>query len=196
MGHEASGVIAKVGDPIGPSGKIIEIMNEISKNTEYVFIYEDGVKKDLNNKVEITNGENLHGVLSDITKQSDLEFRAVNSNIVVRKRSKDQSYLQNNLQRVQISGKVTSSEDNSGLPGVNIVEKGTTNGTVTDIEGNYTLEVPGAESILVFSSVGFLSEEIVVGTQAVIDLNMAPDITALDEIVVTAAFHIYDLNST
>ena len=131
-------------------GRIIEIMNEISKSTEYVFIYEDGVKKELNKKVEITNGENLHDVLSEITKQSELEFRAVNSNIVVRKRSADQSYLQNNLQRVQVTGTITSAEDNSGLPGVNIVEKGTTNGTVTDIDGNYALEVPGAQTILVF----------------------------------------------
>jgi TonB-linked SusC/RagA family outer membrane protein len=73
-----------------------------------------------------------------------------------------------------------------GLPGVNIVEKGTTNGTVSDIDGNYTLEVPGSESVLVFSSVGFMTEEIVVGNRATIDLAMNADVQALNEIVVTA----------
>ncbi|MCG8309079.1 MAG: SusC/RagA family TonB-linked outer membrane protein [Cytophagales bacterium] len=168
-------------------GKIIEIMDEISKSTDYVFIYEDGVKKELNKKVQISNGENLHDVLSAITQQSNLEFRAVNNNIVVRKRVVESSInAVKALQGTRITGKVTSMEDGSGLPGVNVVEKGTTNGTVTDIDGNYTLMVPGSESVIVFSSVGFISEEVVVGNQTVIDLTMSPDIQALDEIVVTA----------
>lgn len=167
-------------------GKIIQIMDKISKSTEYAFIYEDGIKKDLNQKVKIENGENLHGVLSDITQQSNLEFRAVNNNIVIRKRAVKETSVLQSLQRAVVTGKVISMEDDSGLPGVNIVEKGTTNGTVSDLDGNYSLEVPSAESVLVYSSVGFLTEEITVGTQSVIDLTMSPDITALDEIVVTA----------
>ncbi len=169
-------------------GKVRDIIDNISKSTDYVFIYEDGIKKELNKKVQIENGENLHDVLSDITQQSNLEFRAVNNNIAVRKRVEIQSSIikETSLQGVTITGRVISAEDESGLPGVNIVEKGTTNGTVTDIEGNYALEVPGSESILVFSSVGFLSEELTVGTQSVINLTMSPDITALEEIVVTA----------
>jgi TonB-linked SusC/RagA family outer membrane protein len=168
-------------------GKIIEIINEISSNTSYFFIYEDGIKPELNKKIEIENEGNLHDLLAEISKKSDLEFRAVNNNIVVRKRSADQSLNSDRfLQGVRVSGKITSAEDNSGLPGVNIVEKGTTNGTVSDVDGNYTLEVPGAESVLVFSSVGFLTEEIAVGNRTSIDLAMNPDIQALDEIVVTA----------
>ncbi len=166
--------------------KIIEIMDKISKSTEYVFIYEDGIKKELNKKVKIKNGENLHDVLSDITQQSELEFRAVNNNIVVRKRIAKETGSIKSVQRFVVTGRVISMEDDSGLPGVNIVEKGTTNGTVSDIDGNYSLEIPGEESVLVFSSVGFLSEEIVVGTQSLINLTMSPDITALSEIVVTA----------
>lgn len=83
-----------------------------------------------------------------------------------------------------ITGKVISDEDTGGLPGVNVIVKGTTQGTVTDIEGNYKLDVPDENAVLVFSSVGFLQEEITVGTKAVIDLNMAIDVTSLDEIIV------------
>ncbi len=82
-----------------------------------------------------------------------------------------------------VTGKVTSQEDDSGIPGVNIIIKGTTNGTTTDIEGNYNLEVQ-SDAVLVFSSVGFVSEEAPVGNRSIIDLVMTPDITALDEIVV------------
>lgn len=166
--------------------KIIEIMNIISNNTQYTFIYAEDIKNELNKTVKIEHDNNLHELLSDISNQSKLEFRAVNNNIVVRERSVKENNSMNLLQRVVVTGKVTSMEDDGELPGVNIVEKGTINGTVTDLDGKYSLEVPGSESIIVFSSVGFLSEEITVGTQTVINIALSPDITALDEIVVTA----------
>lgn len=84
----------------------------------------------------------------------------------------------------RITGTVTSAEDESGLPGVNVIVKGTSTGTVTDVDGNYSLSVPGPESVLVFSSVGFVQEEVAVGSQTIINLVMNADITALDEIVV------------
>lgn len=87
-------------------------------------------------------------------------------------------------QDITITGTVTSVEDESGLPGVNVIVKGTSNGTVTDIEGKYSLNVPDEESILVFSSVGFTKEEVAVGNRTVIDFVLVPDITALEEIVV------------
>ncbi|MCG8310909.1 MAG: TonB-dependent receptor [Cytophagales bacterium] len=87
-------------------------------------------------------------------------------------------------QDVAITGKVTSEEDGQGLPGVNVVLKGTSTGTVTDVEGNYRLSVPSEGATLVFSSVGYVSEEIEVGSSSIIDIVMVPDITALEEIVV------------
>jgi len=82
-----------------------------------------------------------------------------------------------------ITGKITSSEDNSELPGVSVLIKGTTTGTVTGIDGEYSLEVPEG-SILVFSYVGFTSQEVEVGNNTVIDLVLSPDLTRLSEVVV------------
>lgn len=87
-------------------------------------------------------------------------------------------------QETTITGKVTSVEDQAGLPGVNVIVKGTSTGTVTDVEGNYSLGVPGPESILVFSSVGYVQQEATVGNQTVIDVVLTADVTALEEIVV------------
>ena len=87
-------------------------------------------------------------------------------------------------QATTISGQVTSAEDGEGLPGVNIIVKGTTQGTVTDVNGDYSLEVPGPEATLVFSSVGFTQEEVVVGNQSTIDVVLNSDLQALQEIVV------------
>ncbi len=82
-----------------------------------------------------------------------------------------------------ITGRVLSIEDSDGIPGVNVFIKGTTRGTVTDIEGRYSIEV-ASEEVLTFSSVGYLTEEILVGTQSVINVTLAQDITSLDEIVI------------
>ncbi len=84
-----------------------------------------------------------------------------------------------------ISGKVTSIDDGSTLPGVNVVLKGTTKGTVTDIEGNYKLSVPSDGSTLVFSFIGLATEEVIVGARSIMDLQMSADVTQLSEIVIT-----------
>lgn len=85
-----------------------------------------------------------------------------------------------------ITGKVTSSEDGSSLPGVNVVIKGTTNGTVTDIDGNYKLSVPEDGGTLVFSFIGLETQEAEIGTRSTIDAFMDSDIQQLSEVVVTA----------
>ncbi|MEQ9659630.1 TonB-dependent receptor [Fulvivirga sp.] len=84
-----------------------------------------------------------------------------------------------------VSGKVTSIEDGSTLPGVNVVLKGTTTGTVTDIDGNYRLSVPSDGGTLVFSFIGLASEEVAVGARSVIDVQMSADVKQLSEVVIT-----------
>ncbi|MFT5916015.1 MAG: TonB-linked SusC/RagA family outer membrane protein [Bacteroidia bacterium] len=87
-------------------------------------------------------------------------------------------------QEMTVTGTVN---DDTGetLPSATITIKGTTTGTVTDLEGKYSLKVPSSESVLVFSYVGFNDKEVVVGTQSVIDVTLSSN-TILDEIVVTA----------
>ncbi|HYG01343.1 MAG TPA: SusC/RagA family TonB-linked outer membrane protein [Chryseosolibacter sp.] len=85
-----------------------------------------------------------------------------------------------------VSGKVTSSRDGSPLPGVNIVVKGTTNGTVTDSDGKYTLSIPSSGGTLIFSFIGLLTQEVSVNERTLIDVQMEDDVTQLGEVVVTA----------
>jgi iron complex outermembrane receptor protein len=86
-------------------------------------------------------------------------------------------------QNTPIVGKVTSGDDDTAIPGVNVLEKGTTNGTVTDGEGKFSINV-GSGATLVFSFVGYTSQEVVVGRQTTIDVVLQPDVTALSEVVV------------
>jgi len=85
-----------------------------------------------------------------------------------------------------VSGKVTSTEDGSTIPGVNVVLKGTTNGTVTDIDGGFRLNVPSAGGTLVFSFIGLQTQEVAIGERSVIDVNLGLDVQQLTEVVVTA----------
>ena len=87
-------------------------------------------------------------------------------------------------QNVTVSGQVTDGSDGSGLPGVTILEKGTSNGTTTDFDGNFSLTVSSSDAVLVVSSVGFAQQEIVVGNQTNISISMSEDVQALGEIVV------------
>lgn len=84
-----------------------------------------------------------------------------------------------------VSGTVKVAEDNMPLPGVNVIVKGTSNGTVTDMQGSYSLEVP-PNSILVFSAIGFVSQEIEIDGQEELDVSLVQDTESLDEVVVTA----------
>lgn len=89
-------------------------------------------------------------------------------------------------QDLNVSGRVTDANDGVPLPGVNVVVKGTTNGTVTDTEGKYSLTVPPGSSVLIFSFIGLVTQEIDVNGRQVIDVPMRADVTQLNEVVVTA----------
>ncbi len=89
-------------------------------------------------------------------------------------------------QQRTISGRVTSSEDRQPLPGVNVVIKGTSQGTVTDVQGDYTLAIPQEGTVLVFSFIGFQTQEVEVGSRSTVDLQLQQDVTQLSEVIVTA----------
>src|SRR5688572_29890364 len=85
-----------------------------------------------------------------------------------------------------VTGKVTATEDGAPLPGVNVVVKGTSQGTVTNTDGVYTLNVPGTATTLIFSFIGLTTQEVEIGARSTIDLQMGQDIQQLGEVVVTA----------
>jgi len=85
-----------------------------------------------------------------------------------------------------VSGRVTTSADGTALPGVSVLVKGTTTGLTTDSDGRYSVAVPDESSILVFSFIGFITQEITVGSRSTIDVVMQDDATQLSEVVVTA----------
>ncbi|NBB31310.1 TonB-dependent receptor [Cellulophaga sp. BC115SP] len=93
-------------------------------------------------------------------------------------------FFQSNAQERKITGKVTSSVDGSALPSVTVQIVGTTKGTQTDTQGNYSIVVPSSKSVLSFRFVGFTSQEIPVGSQTTINITLKEDTKALEEVLV------------
>ncbi len=170
------------------NASIEDIFKVIEDKTDFKFSYNS---EDLDGKIRMSNTAKevaVRDILLEISEKGNVKFRQVNSNITVqklKKKDKKSPKIEIFIQGVKVTGTITDSENNA-IPGVNVFEKGTTSGTITDIDGNYAIEVPGAESIIVFSSVGYLTEELVVGNRSQIDLSLTEDITQLSEIVVTA----------
>lgn len=131
--------------------------------------------------------QSLYAILLNLSEQASIKFKQVNKNITVKLIEEEAGQNENRIQIVnqqtEVSGKVTSADNGEALPGVNVVEKGTSNGTVTDVEGNYALAVTSGAT-LIFSSVGFTSEEISVNNRSVIDVAMITDVKQLQELVV------------
>ena len=164
---------------------IIDILQTIEVKTGYKFTYD---KSEIDKKLRMSlqfDGEPVEKVLLEISKNARLRFRQVNNNIHIKRMEPDMQHIRNVevvIQTKNVTGNVMSPEGET-LPGVNVIEKGTNNGTVTDIDGNYSLNV-GEDAILLFSFVGYRPVEQPVGNQSVINVTLAFDVTALEEIVV------------
>ncbi|MCC5929030.1 MAG: TonB-dependent receptor [Cyclobacteriaceae bacterium] len=165
--------------------QITRALEDIERQTGFSFNYNVSDLTGLNVISGRYRNQSLYSVLIDLSKQANIHFRQVNNYITVKRIVNETNRIETDQegQVITVTGKVSSREDPSGLPGANVIVEGTSTGTVTDISGNYNIEVTTGAT-LVFSSVGYISEKIVVGNQSVINVVMIPDITALDEIVV------------
>jgi TonB-dependent starch-binding outer membrane protein SusC len=171
------------------NAKIEQVFMQIEKQTDFTFNYNpEDIVAELKLDLNLQN-RSVSEILLEISRLVNVSFRQVNNSIIVKSIIEDtevpkETSIKVNYQAINITGRVISSDSPDGLPGVNVVVKGTTQGTVTDIDGNYSIAVPGSESVLVYSSVGFLTEEVTVGNRSVINMSLTADITALEEIVV------------
>jgi iron complex outermembrane receptor protein len=158
---------------------IRQVLKEIEHQTEFTFIY-DNTKINVNRKVsiELRDGS-ITETLDELFRGTEIAYKIIENQIPLGNRYEDAEFQQ----RV-VTGVVTSSEDGQPLPGVNILVKGTSAGTITDMDGRYEISLVSENAILIFQFVGFLPEEVVVGDLATINVSLVTDIVQLSEIVV------------
>ena len=192
---------------------LLEVLQSIRQQTDYFYVCDlDMVKRAPKISLNMKRAE-VEEVLAAAFKGQSLTYTIHDKTIVVKSKQQVQpsgetellflkpknhfpapeSYKQNNI-GTNLTGKIDradklvkgriTDEKGEGLPGVNVVLKGTQQGTTTNSEGRYEITVPNSNTILVFSFVGFVSKEMIVGERSTLDVSLKPDETALEEVVV------------
>lgn len=160
---------------------VIDVLTEIEEQTDYLFVYSaDEINGNRTVSIHVNN-ESIIKVLDDIFSNTDIESKIEGKNILLVKK-------QESVAAVRQSGTVATGRviDYFGdpLPGVNIRIKGVDGGTITDIDGNFRIEVPYANATLVFSFVGFQPQEVALEGRSNITVELVEDTKALEEVVV------------
>jgi hypothetical protein len=168
-----------------------ELITHIENQSEFIFVLLEGVV-DLNKEISVdAQDQTIDKILDKVFESSGNSYKIFDRQIAIGKkdvvRQLEVLRAEVNLeaeqpQKKEITGTVKD-EKGFSLPGVSVVLKGTTTGTVTDASGNYTLNVPLNAQAFVFSFVGMRTQEVVVGNQTTINVKMVEDIVGIDEVV-------------
>jgi TonB-linked SusC/RagA family outer membrane protein len=190
LAHEGGAQVNEVSQDLKKISIQVDVQNAsleqlfklIEQKTEFRFFYD---KKALasDSKFTLNKELSLFELLSWITERTSLQFKQVKKNINVRFAPPAKAAVVGPPQDIAVSGKVLSADDEQGLPGVNVVIKGTSDGTITDADGNYSLRAPD-DGVLIFSFVGYTQQEITIGGKTIINVTLQPDIQSLGEVVV------------
>ncbi len=159
-----------------------EVFDLIEKQTPYRFIYPSSLIKDLP-KIEVKKGTiTVKNLLNSSFTDVPVKYEFRNKKNIVLSKASENTIADTEEQQQTITGTVTD-EDGVPLPGVNITVEGTTRGTQTDFDGNYSIEAETGE-VLVFSFVGFKEQKVTVGDNVLIHISLEESASALDEVVV------------
>ncbi len=162
------------------NSSLLELFTYIENNSDYKFFYNND-EVDVQEKVSLeVEDKTINQVLNEAFKELPYSYKEVGNKLILIETKEKRSVNMN--QQTDISGKVM---DSSGtpLPGVSIVIKGTTTGTITNTDGNFTLPNVAANATLVFSFVGMLTQEVEVAGQSSINITMEADAIGIEEVV-------------
>ncbi len=170
------------------NAEIRNVLTQIEQQAKVQFIYSSntiGASRKIN---VVADNRKLSEVLEMALKPQQISYRIVGGQIMLQKEpetplqgrpEKEESIVADKV----ISGKITDSKG-GGLPGVTVVLKGSQQGTISDSEGSFSINVPDENAVLIFSFVGYMSQEVTVGNKTGIDVILREDEKSLDELIV------------
>lgn len=178
----AQSAIAQLTIRISNSSSLGTVIKQIQSQSKYQFFYDDILASMRVGALDVKN-VSLVEVLNQALKGKDVVYK-IEDNVVYLSKTNTPTVAKTDQQQQKVTGKVVDAS-NEPLIGVSVLEKGTTNGTITDFDGNYTLTV-GSRAVLKYSYVGYQTVEVPVNDKKTIDVVMKEDAQALEEVVVTA----------
>jgi TonB-linked SusC/RagA family outer membrane protein len=165
---------------------VSEVLNTISRQVQVHFVYSPSLIKSADKVSLITKNEKLSSILKKLFPSENIVYEVSGNSIVLNRAVvPGNSVLGENTKAISITGKVT---DKSGLPlvGVSITLKGSTSAVSSDQSGNFKISVPDENAFLIFSYIGFLTQEAAVKDRTVLNIIMQEDAKQLDQVVVVA----------
>jgi len=158
--------------------ELVSVLDKIEQESEFFFLYNEKLLE-TDRKVSIAaNDELISSILDNLFDGTDVRYTIIDRKIILAP-----DYLTSEPQQKQITGSITD-ENGDPLPGVNITVQGTTTGTISDLKGRYSIEVPDANAVLIFSFIGYVSQEIIAGNKPILDIALVEDLATLDEVIV------------
>lgn len=161
------------------NGTLSEIFSQIEAQSNYRFFYQNEQILNVDRKSVDVNDKNVEELVKSLLYDTGLSYKFVDRNIIIYPKSEEATFAQ---QQIPVSGKVTDT-NNAPLPGVTVVIKGTTNGTVTDVDGKYSFSNIPSDAVLVFSFVGMRSKEVDVANQTTINVSLEEETVGIGEVV-------------
>lgn len=159
------------------------VLNRIEEVSEFYFLFNHKLI-DVQRRISIrADNQPIKNILHEIFTD-EVIFVVSDRQIVLTPKSIAKNTDERITQQITVNGYVTDAETGEPMPGVNIQVKGSIVGVITNTEGKYTINVTNQEAVLVFSFIGYKSNEVSVGNRRTIDLALSPEITGLDEVVV------------
>ena len=161
------------------NSQVKEVLNEIENQSEFFFMY-DNKQIDVERRVNLEiNSLNIDQALQKLFEGTSTSYKVINRQILLYNENSVSAYSQ---QTSKVSGKVTDGSGSS-LPGVSVVVKGTTNGTITDINGAYVIASVPVNAILQFSFVGMKSQEVPVGGKTTVNVVLDEETVGIEEVI-------------
>jgi len=158
--------------------ELVSVLDKIEQESEFFFLYNEKLL-DTGRKVSIeANYELISSILDNLFSGTDVRYTIIDRKIILAP-----DYLTSEPQQNRITGTVTD-KDGTPLPGVNVVVTGTTLGSITDVDGKYSIEVPQGAKSLSFTFVGMEKQEITIGTLTQINATLSESAIGLEEVVV------------
>lgn len=168
--------------------EIKKVLSEIERKAQVRFTYSSAIVN-VNRQISVDfKDQQLSDVLKNIFS-ADIAYEVRGNRIILKPGNAIASEEKTRTEEparyfaVEVNGKITD-ENGQPLPGANILEKGTTNGTTSDVDGNFSLSVMGESSVLIFSFIGYTTQEVPVGGQTTFNIQLEPDFRTLSEVVV------------
>ncbi len=159
--------------------QVQELLDKIESESNYKFLYRSDYIKSSYINLNVQDFT-LAELLSKAFEQTNISYLMLDDQLVV---VAPKNFI-NATQQSTIKGVITDAVSGVPLPGVNIVIEGTTTGTVTDVDGKYSIDVPSPNSVLLYSFVGYNTERVEVNSRLSVDVALVPLIESLEEVVV------------